>query len=128
MLARLLGMPGIPWRVESLLDSLLGALAGGGLLYLLGKIYFLLRHQEGMGFGDVKMMAMVGLFLGPKLVLLSIWCASIVGALLGGAVILIFRKNWRSYEIPFGSFLGLAAMASAIWGSGFLRWYLDFLH
>jgi leader peptidase (prepilin peptidase) / N-methyltransferase len=108
------------------LDGLLGALAGGGLLYLLGKLYFLLRRQEGMGLGDVKMMAMVGFFLGPKLVLLSIWLASITGALLGGAAILVFRKDWRSYEIPFGSFLGLASMVSAVWGTQFLRWYLDF--
>jgi leader peptidase (prepilin peptidase) / N-methyltransferase len=128
LMARLAGVSDMPWRAESLLDSMLGALAGGGLLYLLGRLYFLLRRQEGMGLGDVKMMAMAGFFLGPKLVLLSIWFASVTGALLGGGAILVFRKDWRSYEIPFGSFLGLASMAAAVWGNQFLRWYLDFFH
>ena len=128
LMARLAGVSDMPWRAESFLDSLLGALAGGGLLYLLGRLYFLLRRQEGMGLGDVKMMAMAGFFLGPKLVLVSIWLASITGALLGGGAILVFRKDWRSYEIPFGSFLGLASMVAAVWGNQFLRWYLDFFH
>jgi leader peptidase (prepilin peptidase)/N-methyltransferase len=123
-LARLLGMGIVPWRVGSLLDALLGAVAGGGLLYVLGELYYLLRHQEGMGFGDVKMMAMAGFFLGPKLVLLAIWLASIGGALLGGSFILLSRKNWRSFELPFGSFLGIACMVSAVWGKEILSWYL----
>lgn len=128
LMARVAGFAGASWRAESFLDSLLGAIAGGGLLYFMGWLYFLVRRQEGMGLGDVKMMAMVGLFLGPKLVLVSIWFASITGALLGGAAILALRENWRSYEIPFGSFLGLASLVSALWGSRFLGWYLDFFH
>jgi leader peptidase (prepilin peptidase) / N-methyltransferase len=123
-LARAFGMADPPWRLASMADSLLGALAGGGLLYVLGELYFRLRHKEGMGLGDVKMMAMAGFFLGPKLVLLTIWFASVAGALLGGGLILLFRKDWRAYEIPFGSFLGVAALASAVWGKAILYWYL----
>jgi leader peptidase (prepilin peptidase)/N-methyltransferase len=123
-LARVVGIVGSPWRVGSLLDSLLGALAGGGLLYLLGEAYFRLRHKEGLGLGDVKMMAMAGFFLGPKLVLLTIWLASISGALLAGGFILLSRKDWRSFEIPFGSFLGVAALLAAVWGNAVLNWYL----
>ncbi len=124
LLAGVAGFAEIPWRAASLFDALLGAVAGGGLLYVLGELYFRLRHKEGMGLGDVKMMAMAGFFLGPKLVLLTIWFASIAGALIGGGLILIFRKDWRAYEIPFGSFLGVAALAAAIWGNALLKWYL----
>lgn len=127
MLARLCGISGASWRVDSVADSLLGALAGGGLLFALGEIYFRLRHKEGMGFGDVKMMAMAGFFLGPKLVLLTIWLASVTGALVGGSFILLSRKDWRAFEIPFGTFLGVAALFASLWGNTLLRWYLGYL-
>lgn len=126
LLARLSGFGGVPWRVDSLLDSLLGALVGGGSLYLLGELYFWLRHKEGMGLGDVKMMAMVGFFLGPKLVLFTIWLGSITGAVLGGGFILLSSRDWRSFQIPFGTFLGVAALAAALWGREILRWYLGY--
>ncbi len=125
-LARVIGLAGIPWRAGSLLDALLGALLGGGSLFLLGEIYFRLRHVEGMGLGDVKMMAMAGCFLGPKLVLLTIWLASISGALIAGSFLLLWRKDWRSFEIPFGSFLGVAALVATVWGRGILYWYLGY--
>ena len=126
LLVRLAGMEGSPWRIASLLDSLLGAVAGGGLLYFLGELYFRLRHKEGMGLGDVKMMAMAGFFLGPKLVLLTIWLASISGALVGGSFILLSRKDWKAFELPFGSFLGIAALVVAVWGKELLYWYLGY--
>lgn len=125
-IARLCGIAGIPWRAGSLLDSLLGALVGGGLLYALAEVYFRLRHKEGMGLGDVKMMAMAGFFLGLKLVLFTIWIASVAGALLGGSFILLSRKNWRAFEIPFGTFLGVAALFVVIWGKQILDWYLGY--
>ena len=126
LLVRVAGMEGSPWRIASLLDSLLGAVAGGGLLYFLGELYFRLRHKEGMGLGDVKMMAMAGFFLGPKLVLLTIWLASINGALLGGSFILLSRKDWKAFELPFGSFLGISALLMAVWGKELLYWYLGY--
>lgn len=115
-----------PWRITSLLDAILGAVAGGGLLFGLAEVYFRLRHKEGMGLGDVKMMTMAGFFLGPKLVLLSIWFASVAGALLGGGFILLSRKDWRAFEIPFGTFLGIAVFAAALWGTHVLKWYLGY--
>lgn len=127
LLALVAGMKEVPWRLDSLLDSLLGAVAGGGLLYLLGELYFRFRHKEGMGLGDVKMMAMAGFFLGPKLVLLTIWLASISGALLGGSFILLSRRDWRSFELPFGCFLGVAALVTVVWGKNILYWYLGYL-
>ena len=127
LLAGMAGMETISWRGESLVESMLGAVAGGGLLYLLGEVYFRLRHKEGMGLGDVKMMAMAGFFLGPKLVLLTIWMASIGGALLGGSFVLLSRRDWRAFELPFGSFLGMAALIAAVWGKAILSWYLGYL-
>jgi leader peptidase (prepilin peptidase) / N-methyltransferase len=119
------GMVDLPIAATSLLDGLLGALVGGGLLYLLGEIYFRLRHKEGMGFGDVKMMAMVGCFLGPKLTLLTIFLGSITGSVLGLLAILVLRKG-SDYELPFGTFLGLAAFFASLWGWPILNWYQRF--
>ncbi len=119
-----LGLESVPAAGASLLDALLGALAGGGLLFLLGEIYYLLRKQEGMGLGDMKMMAMVGCFLGPKLTLFTIFAASVTGAGLGIFFILLFRKS-SQYELPFGTFLGAAAFFAAHWGAELVNWYLS---
>jgi len=129
LLTRLAGLTGAPlWLhsvIDSLLDSLLGALLAAGLLYALGEIYFRLRGCEGMGFGDVKMMAMVGFFLGPKLALLTIFLGSTGGAILGLAFIAAAGKSSR-YELPFGSFLGAAAIVVMVWGKTLLDWYLGY--
>jgi len=122
---RLLGMDRIPVRLDSLLDSLLGAILGAGLLYLLGEVYFRLRGREGMGFGDVKMMAMVGFFVGPQIALVTIFLGAAAGSILGLAFIAASGKS-SAYELPFGSFLGVAAMIAAIWGKSMLEWYLGY--
>ena len=124
-LARLAGLGSLPIRVISLFDGLLGALAGGGLLFALGELYFRLRHREGMGFGDVKMMAMVGCFLGPKLTLLTILLGSLGGSVIGLLLIAVLRKG-SDYELPFGTFLGLAAFCASLWGWPVLNWYRGF--
>ena len=124
-LARLAGFGPLPLAWESLGDSVLGALLGAGLLYLLGAVYFRLRHREGMGLGDIKMMAMVGFFLGPKLTLLTIMLGSASGAVLGLVFILSFGKT-SAYELPFGTFLSAAALAAAVWGRQLLYWYLGY--
>lgn len=128
--ALLIGLAGLPQMsvpVYSVGDALLGALAGAGLLYGIGKLYFLLRHQEGMGFGDVKMMAMVGTFLGPQLTLFTIFFASILGAIIGGSFMLLLKKE-STYELPFGTFLGFAAWVAFLWGRsltvGYFRLFL----
>ena len=124
-LTRLVGLPAAPLWLHSVLDSLVGALLAAGLLYGLGEIYFRLRGCEGMGFGDVKMMAMVGFFLGPKLALLTIFLGSTGGAILGLAFIAASGKGSR-YELPFGSFLGAAAVVVMVWGKPLLDWYLGY--
>ena len=71
------------------------------------------------------MMAMVGFFLGPRLAMLTILLGSVSGAILGLIFIVGFRKG-TAYELPFGTFLGIAALVSAVWGKQILFWYLGF--
>jgi len=115
-----------PEPVISLVDAVLGALLGGGILWLVGVVYFKLRGREGMGFGDVKMMLMAGAFLGLKRTLLTILTGSLLGSLLGFIFILARRKQ-TDYELPFGSFLGLAAILVTFFGGPVVEWYQSLL-
>jgi leader peptidase (prepilin peptidase)/N-methyltransferase len=111
-----------PVPVLSVADSLLGALAGGGLLWIVAEGYFRLRVREGMGLGDVKMMAMVGAFEGLEGALLAILIGSLLGSVLGLAFIAIFRKD-SDYELPFGAFLGAGSLIVVFFGTRMLEWY-----
>lgn len=111
-----------PAMVMSFVNALLGAAAGGGLLWLVGEGYFRLRGREGMGLGDVKMMAMVGMFFGVKRTLLTILVGSLLGSLLGAVFILLWRRG-EDYELPFGTFLGAAALVVVVFGTPALEWY-----
>lgn len=115
-----------PDPVISFADAILGAVLGGGLLWLVGAIYFQLRGREGMGFGDVKMMLMVGAFLGAKKTLLTILTGSVLGSVLGIIFILARRKE-RDYELPFGTFLGMAALLVIFFGGPVVSWYQSLL-
>jgi leader peptidase (prepilin peptidase) / N-methyltransferase len=110
-------------RVLSLADALLGAVVGGGLLWLVSELYFWMRRREGMGLGDVKMMLMAGAFLGARRTVLTILAGSLLGSILGVAFILVRRKNASTYELPFGSFLGVAALLVVFFGASFMNWY-----
>ncbi len=105
-----------PAPMVSAMDSLLGAAAGAGALWLVREGYYLWRGIEGMGFGDLKLMAAVGAFLGLKLTLLTILLGALSGSILGGAFIVLARDRDTAYELPFGTFLGVAAMFGALWG------------
>lgn len=107
------------------LDSLVGALAGGGLLFAIGKTYALLRHEEGLGLGDVKMLAMIGAFLGWKLMLVTLVLSSFAGAVVGVSLIVLRRSDMK-YALPFGTFLALGALAASAVGERLLAWYLGF--
>lgn len=111
-----------PQSALSLADALLGAAAASGLLWLVAEGYFRLRGREGMGLGDVKMMAMAGAFLGLQRGLLTIMVGSLLGSLIGAAVISIGRKG-SDFELPFGAFLGAAALLVVFFGSPALAWY-----
>jgi leader peptidase (prepilin peptidase)/N-methyltransferase len=109
-------------RTASLLDALLGAAAGGGLLWLVMEVYFLVRKREGMGLGDVKMMLMAGAFLGIKRTMLTIFAGSLLGTFLGLAFILARGKR-SDFELPFGTFLGMAALLVVFFGTPVMNWY-----
>jgi leader peptidase (prepilin peptidase)/N-methyltransferase len=136
-------------RLLSLLDSLLGAAVGASFIYGAGAIYLRWRGAEGMGFGDVKLMAMVGAFLGIKLTVFTIFTASLAGSFFGLTTVMVVwmkrthrfmrrlanaqaarRRGWQSaqmvyrhYQMPFGVFLGSMALLSFFFGNQFLRWY-----
>ena len=143
----------ISWRMWSLTDSLLGAAVGASFLYGAAAIYLRARGVEGMGFGDVKLMALIGAFLGTKLTVLTIFAASLAGSLFGLSTVFAVwlkrtRRNearrissrtsskdarkraWQSarlalryYEMPFGVFLGSMAILSFLFGNRLMHWY-----
>ena len=139
----------IAWRLFSVLDSLLGAGVGASFIYGAGAAYLRWRGTEGMGFGDVKLMAMVGAFLGIKLTIFTIFAASLAGSFFGLTTVLIVwikrtrrftrrlpnlqaarRRGWqsaqvvyRNYQMPFGVFLGSMALVALFFGNQFLNWY-----
>lgn len=111
-----------PMPVISFADALIGAIVGGGLLWLVGEGYFRLRGREGMGFGDVKMMLMAGAFLGLRRTILTILLGSLLGAILG-AIFILFSRKGSDYELPFGTFLGAAALLVIFFGTPVVTWY-----
>jgi len=118
LVASLVAEPG--WR-----DALIGALAGGGLLSLVAWGYERIRHQEGLGFGDVKMLAMIGAFLGWKLMLLTLVGASLLGSLTAGVLMLAGRADSQS-KLPLGTFLAIAAVPVSLVGNTVVNWYAAF--
>jgi leader peptidase (prepilin peptidase)/N-methyltransferase len=139
----------ISTRLLSLLDSLLGTAVGASFIYGVSAIYLRWRGMEGMGFGDVKLMAMVGAFLGIKLTVFTIFTASIAGSVFGLMTVVTVwlkrthrfmkrlanaqaarRRGWQSaqmvyrhYQMPFGVFLGSMALVAFFFGNEFLHWY-----
>ena len=111
----------IPWL--GIIDSLLGILVGGGSLLLVAWVYELLAKREGMGGGDIKLLAMLGAFLGWKAIFPIIFMASMAGSLVGVPLMLIKNKNSK-LALPFGPFLAFAAMIQLLWGDALLNWYL----
>lgn len=123
--------PGIPIGVGasfflpnvSLRDSLVGLALGGGILWAVAVLFYWIRKKEGMGFGDVKLLAMVGAFLGWKAVIFTLVTSSFLGALVGYFALRISGKD-SSQPIPFGPFLALGALLYMSGGDGWMEWYL----
>jgi leader peptidase (prepilin peptidase)/N-methyltransferase len=103
--------------------SLIGLLAGGGALYLIALAYFWVRHEEGLGMGDPKMLAMIGAFLGWKLTLVTLMIASLTGSVVGLGMMAAGRGTMK-YALPFGCFLAVGAVIAATVGPPLLDWYL----
>jgi leader peptidase (prepilin peptidase) / N-methyltransferase len=106
-------------------SSLIGILVGGGFLFAIAEVYYRVRGQEGLGMGDVKLLAMIGAFLGWKLVLLTLVFASFTGSLAGGVLIASGRGGMK-YALPFGTFLAVGALLAATWGDPIADWYFGF--
>jgi leader peptidase (prepilin peptidase) / N-methyltransferase len=107
------------------LASLIGIIVGGGVLWAIAEGYYLIRHEEGLGMGDVKMLAMIGAFVGWKLTLITLMMASFAGSIVG-VLLIVSRRGGMKYALPFGTFLALGAALAATIGPGVLDWYLGF--
>ena len=105
------------------LNSLIGVLLGGGSLFLVATLYQWLFKREGMGGGDVKLLAMIGAFLGWKAVILTILLSSLIGSITGIIIMALKGKDFK-YAIPFGPFLSLGAVISLFYGENLIKWYL----
>ena len=107
-------------------DSLLGILAGGGSLFLVAWLYSLATKKEGMGGGDIKLLAMIGAIVGWQGVFFTIFVASLVGTLAGFAVMLQSRKGMK-LAVPFGPFLSIGAITYIFFGTQLINWYFNLL-
>lgn len=102
--------------------SLLGVLLGGGMLFAVAWGYERFARKEGMGGGDIKLLGMIGAFVGWKGVLVTLFTASVAGTLIGGAVMLYTRSSLK-LKIPFGPFLAIGAMIHIFFGQELMVWY-----
>jgi leader peptidase (prepilin peptidase)/N-methyltransferase len=107
-----------------IVDAVIGVVLGGGVLWLIGEAYFRYSGHEGMGGGDVKMLAMIGAFLGWKLVLVTLVLSSVAGSVIGLFVILIKRGGMK-YALPYGTFLALGALVASLAGDHIVNWYVS---
>jgi leader peptidase (prepilin peptidase) / N-methyltransferase len=104
-------------------ESAIGALLPAAFLYGGGWLYYKVRGREGLGLGDVKLIAMVGSFLGLRGALLTLILGSLSGSFIGYGYIKVTGQDPGKYELPFGTFLGLSALAAAVAGQRILGWY-----
>ncbi|MBE9542478.1 MAG: prepilin peptidase [Proteobacteria bacterium] len=111
-------LPELTW-----LQSLIGILVGGGSLLLVAVVYEAIAGVEGMGGGDIKLLAMLGAFLGWEGVLFTIMASSIIGTVAGGGYMILSGKG-RKAAVPFGPFLSIGALIYLLWGELIIRWYL----
>jgi leader peptidase (prepilin peptidase)/N-methyltransferase len=141
-----------PQPALSFVDAVLGAVVGSGLLWAVAEGYFRLRGRVGMGFGDVKMMAAVGVFFGVRRTLLTVLAGSLLGSVVGilnvaclysfgykrnvalraarrgiGAETSIRFALAKRYQLPFGTYLGIGGLATLYFGSPLVQWYQSLL-
>jgi leader peptidase (prepilin peptidase)/N-methyltransferase len=107
-------------------DAVIGTVLGGGMLYAIAWGYYLWRREEGLGMGDVKMLAMIGAFLGWKMVLVTLVLSSFSGAIIGVGLIALQRGNMK-LALPFGTFLAAGALAAMLVGAPLADWYVGLL-
>jgi len=113
-------LPEPGWR-----SSLIGLIAGGGVLFAIAEAYYRFRGVEGLGMGDVKMLSMIGAFLGWELMLVTLILASFAGSIIGVGVIAMGRGGMKA-ALPFGTFLAVGALTAAVAGDALVDWYIGF--
>jgi leader peptidase (prepilin peptidase)/N-methyltransferase len=116
-------LAGMPLWAVSIIGSAIGALVGGGSLWLMGWTWEKLRGLEAMGLGDVKMMFMVGAYLGWRLTIVTIFVGVLSGSVIG--ILLMMKQGKRSMQmlLPFGVFLGMGSLTALLVGSEIVTWY-----
>lgn len=112
---------------SGLVTALLGAAVGWGVLWVVRVAGGWVFKQEAMGGGDVKMLALIGAFVGWRSALLTIFVAALLGSAFYLPLMVMNIKQWRRYELPFGVFLALAAAVTFVFGDAMISWYADFL-
>ena len=105
--------------IDAFRHSFLGILAGGGVMFLMGFFGEMIFKKEALGGGDVKLMAMVGAFLGWKMVILTFFTAPFFGAGVG----IFMRLKFKSEVIPYGPYLAIASIISLLWGEGIISYF-----
>jgi leader peptidase (prepilin peptidase)/N-methyltransferase len=129
-----ISLPGIPIFFAAsfalpeitLVESILGILIGGGSLWIVAQLYYVLTRKEGMGGGDIKLLAMMGAIIGWKGVIFTIFMASAIGTVVGLLVILKTRTSMK-LKVPFGPFLAIGAIAYIFLGPQLMTWYFNLL-
>ncbi len=115
---------GLDLLAHSLIDSLLGFLIGGGVLLAIATLYHGLTGRDGMGGGDIKLLSMLGAWLGWKGVLVTLFGGSLVGSVIG-VIMMIFLGKDSKYALPFGPYLALGAIVHIFFGEAMIGWYID---
>ena len=103
-------------------SAVIGVLVGGGVLWLIGEAYYRYAGEEGMGGGDVKMLAMIGAFLGWKLAVLTLVFSSLAGSIVG-LLVIATRRGGMKYALPYGTFLAIGALVASLFGDQIVAWY-----
>ncbi|HXJ91846.1 MAG TPA: prepilin peptidase [Terriglobia bacterium] len=113
-----------PPSVASFAGAVAGAAVGGGLFYLAGEIFYVVRHVQGLGFGDVMLMLMVGVFFGVPLTLLTVLLGSLLAVFVALPFVAFDRRRYWRFHWPYGSFLATAAIYVCLRGEALLGAYL----
>lgn len=108
----------VPW-----MEAAIGLLIGGGVLFAIAFLYEFITKREGMGGGDIKLLGMIGGFLGWKSLIFILLVSSVLGAIVGISVMVIKKQDMK-YAVPFGPFLSAAAVAYIFWGDVFMRFLI----